>query len=214
MELQAKIWKEAIPKTPRIIKIKIHPRQWLGDTSPVFSTDTQPSPLLSACKVSREEVLKVYKVCIRSKDCKRKIRFDGVNDIMMLWAHNAYIDNLSTFEYLPAKTFAGVEKSLSVSPVSCAAMLGMLAASQVTSIKTFLFMDSVNWKATCKIKELWHHPRVWTWATKMLSNEKIEENVEQVTELMAFWKQRLEEKHGVRAPSFEYVSLLARDKLP
>ena len=78
LELQREVWKYAIPK-PQAIKIRVHNDNIDGNTTlPLrFSTDTHPSGLLSACKVSREEILRVYKICIETKGHARKIRFDG-----------------------------------------------------------------------------------------------------------------------------------------
>ena len=78
LELQREVWKYAIPKL-QAIKIRVHNDNIDGNTTlPLrFSTDTHPSGLLSACKISREEILKVYKICIETKGHARKIRFDG-----------------------------------------------------------------------------------------------------------------------------------------
>jgi hypothetical protein len=78
LELQREVWKYAIPKL-QAIKIRVHNDNIDGNTTlPLrFSTDTHPSGLLSACKISREEILRVYKICIETKGHARKIRFDG-----------------------------------------------------------------------------------------------------------------------------------------
>jgi hypothetical protein len=99
LELQREVWKYAIPKL-QAIKIRVHNDNIDGNTTlPLrFSTDTHPSGLLSACKVSREEILRVYKVCIETKGHARKIRFDGEMATVVLHDYPADFRNpLSTY---------------------------------------------------------------------------------------------------------------------
>jgi hypothetical protein len=78
-EVQIKIWKNTIPAS-RLIRVKV---QENADNIQ-FSTNISVPVLLSVCHTSRETILKVYSACLESGD--RMIRFDGDNDILVLFS--------------------------------------------------------------------------------------------------------------------------------
>jgi hypothetical protein len=76
MELQIKIWKQAIPP-PHLVRVNVQ-----GDIDHIrLSTNTSVPALLRASKTSRDTILRVYKTSLESGD--RKIRTDGNNDILV-----------------------------------------------------------------------------------------------------------------------------------
>ncbi|KAE9380069.1 hypothetical protein N431DRAFT_552310 [Stipitochalara longipes BDJ] len=98
LELQLNIWKHAI-SAPGIMQVRcIYPasikssglsQEQRCDAEAMtlarkveFGTDTKPSGLLIACRLSRQVVLTVLNGCIESG--RRKIRFDRDHDIILL----------------------------------------------------------------------------------------------------------------------------------
>jgi hypothetical protein len=212
VELQIKIWKKLIPKTPRIIKIRLHPRTSWSDSSPFFSTDTKASPLLRACKISRDEVLMVYNVCLESSGCKRKIRFDGVNDIMMFSNDEEDIKELLSShrsEFPPIKTFSGVENYLCTNAFSWAFLWTLW---RYISVKHILVDYRGNEPWVFETKDLWYIPDEWRLATKIKSNGKLERLCGKMMQAKENQLQKMREaSQGATIPSFNYVSIVARN---
>lgn len=195
-ELQLRIWKNAIPG-PRVIKLKTHVPEWLmnepnswpedydsaADNSAAIgaldcSTDTKPCELLGACKVSRAEILRVYRSVIESKSGK-KIRFDGDNDTILFHAAKPlgharinYGGSLSTLRNYTS-LFAGVKTLAWCKDLSLLLPKDYICwfISQFRSLDKFILVSSMNCVGSMRFnpdyldawnkdKELFHALRV------------------------------------------------------
>ena len=224
-EIQIAIFELAVPE-PRIMQIRVHPPDDDICDYARLTTSTKPSALLRLNKLSRGIILKKLNVCLEEEEGEKKIRFNGITDIVSFWQSTPGRDSCTTF---PATHFLpeGISniQNLLFEHRCGPNKLGIIhfAAERFT----FKFLSAFNSLQTLHINSceatkasFWEnheilacHPRVDTRDEDGVSLNSYETSEGYADQRMKWWKKRYEfylkkyEKPLVKIPEFRWAEL-------